>query len=400
MAKILFYIPFIKIGGLEQVAVAYLKLLIQKGYKVDVLIDFNLGEEGNTFIHELPDQAEYQFVKSEKSSLFIYKFRTLGKKYKIFNILLYGFLLIFDVLYYHFKVKKIVNKGEYDCTISFYQFLPSYITRHKNTRHIIWLHGSVEHFFNGITKLFKKSYQRKLEKYDHIVTIAKEMQEQLIKMYPDLPQEKVKMIYNPFDLEKIREKSADMNSLSQADQTLIEGDYICTVTRIDENQKDIKTLILAFAKLYQEQTIPEKLYIIGEGQSQEELMQFVVSLGLEERILFLGKKSNPFIWMKHANIFILSSKFEGFGMVLVEAMTVGTFVISSNCKTGPSEILQQGACGDLFDIGDTATLATLMNRALNDDVYRNTKIDKATQRLKEFKKETSLAQLSNLLEGK
>ena len=71
MAKILFYIPFIKIGGLEQVAVAYLKLLIEKGYKVDVLIDFNLGEEGNTFIHELPDQVEYQFVKSEKSSLFI-----------------------------------------------------------------------------------------------------------------------------------------------------------------------------------------------------------------------------------------------------------------------------------------------------------------------------------------
>jgi glycosyltransferase involved in cell wall biosynthesis len=399
MKKILFYIPFIKIGGLEQVAIAYLKLLLQKGYKVALLIDFNLTESGNTFINEIPNHVPYQFVKSEKVSLFIYKFRTLGKKYKLFNIFLYGFVLLFDFLYYHFKVKKILAEGNYVCSISFYQFLPAYLTKQKNMKHIIWLHGSVEHFFNGIGKLFKNAYLQKLKKYNYIVTIAVEMQEQLMEMYPSLPSENIKMIYNPFDLEKIQSKSLEFINLSKEDKLLLEADYICTVSRIDENQKDIKTLIFAFAKLREEGKINEKLYIIGEGPSASELSELVASIGLKNNVLFLGKKNNPFIWMKHAKLFILSSKFEGFGMVLVEAMTVNTFVISSNCKTGPAEILKQGECGDLFEIGDTKKLASFINLALNDSLYRNNKIEKASERLKEFEKDKSIQQLIELIES-
>ena len=162
---------------------------------------------------------------------------------------------------------------------------------------------------------------------------------------------------------KFKEKANDVIGLSEESKRLIEEDYICTVTRIDENQKDIETLIVAYEKLYLEHKINEKLYIIGEGPSKEYLINLVVSKGLEHRIKFLGKKSNPFIWMKNATIFILSSRFEGFGMVLAEAMTVNTFVIASNCKTGPSEILKQGECGDLFEIGDVNSLAGLINKA-------------------------------------
>ena len=194
MKKVLFYIPFIKTGGLEQVAVAYLKLLIQRGYAVDLIIDFNLGKQGNSFESEIPEGVNYQFVKSEKISKFIYKFRTLGKKYKIFNVFLYTFLIVFDFLYYHFKTKKILQKGNYDCTITFYQFLPAYLTKYKSVKHIIWLHGSIEHFFSGITIPLKFIYEKKLNKYDYIVTIAKEMELQLKGFYPKLPKEKIKMI--------------------------------------------------------------------------------------------------------------------------------------------------------------------------------------------------------------
>ena len=134
MKKILFYIPFIKIGGLEQVAIEYLKLLIQRGYKVDLIIDFNLSKQGNTFEQSIPQDVEYQFIKSEKVSLFIYKFRTLGKKYKIFNIFLYGFLIVFDFINYHFKTKKILDQGQYDTTISFYQFLTLLYNKEQNIK--------------------------------------------------------------------------------------------------------------------------------------------------------------------------------------------------------------------------------------------------------------------------
>lgn len=399
MKKILFYVHFMKVGGAEHFAVEYSKLLVQKGYKIDLIIDFNLGKHGNSFENKIPEYINYQYIKSEKVSKFIYNFRTLGKKYKIFDILLYGFLIVFDFWYYHNKTKKILQKGNYDCTITFYQFLPAYLTKNKSAKHIIWLHGSVEHFFSGITKPLKFIYEKKLNKYDYIVTIAKEMELQLKGFYPKLPKEKIKMIYNPFDFDKIVKKANDFNGLSDASKKLIEKDYICTVTRIDENQKDIETLILAYEKLSREKKINEKLYIIGDGQSKEYLVDLVNNRGLENKILFLGQKSNPFIWMKNARIFILSSKFEGLPTVLVEAMAVNTYVIASNCKTGPSEILNYGDCGDLFEIGDVDNLAHLIDNGLSKPEYRANKIKKAKNRIKEFNKERSLNQLSILIDN-
>jgi glycosyltransferase involved in cell wall biosynthesis len=397
MKKVLFYIPFIKTGGLEQVAVGYLRLLHQAGYEVDLIIDFNLGNEGNTFENEIPKGINYQFIKSEKASKFIYTLRTLGKKYKVVNIFLYAFLLVFDYLYYHIKTKKILEKGNYDSTISFYQFLPAYLTQNKSAKHIIWLHGSVEHYFSRLTRLLIPLYEKKLNKYDFIVTVAKEMEAQLKSFYPNLLEEKIKMIYNPIDFNSIEFQSNDYSHQSDNDKNLIEDDYICTVARIDENQKDIETLINAYQKLYKENNIKEKLYIIGDGQSKEYLEGLVKNRKLQNKILFLGRKNNPFIWMKHAKVFILSSKFEGFGMVLVEAMAVDTYVIGSNCKTGPSEILNQGECGDLFETGDAVTLAKLISFALSDSNYRDEKIQKARKRIKEFKKEESVNQLSLLI---
>ena len=177
MKKVLFYLHFTKVGGAEKVAMQYMTELVDNGYKVDLIVDFDMGKNGNTFEYVIPKEVRFQYIKSEKISSFIYYFRTLGKKNKIFNLFLYAFLTFFNFYFYHTKVKKILKNGEYDWTISFYQFLPAYMTSHKPTKHIIWLHGSVEHFFGGIKNLFKKNYEKKLNKYDYIVTIGKEMKE-------------------------------------------------------------------------------------------------------------------------------------------------------------------------------------------------------------------------------
>jgi len=395
--KILFYLHFIKVGGAELVAIEYIKGLIKKGYKVDLIIDFDMGKDDNTFEYAIPKKVDYKYIKPEKISKFIYKLRTLGKKNKIFNIFLYGSIIFFDFYYYHTKVKKILKINNYDITISFYQFLPGYITKFKNIKHIIWLHGSVEHFFGGIKNLFKSSYEKKLNKYDYIVTIANEMQEQLEDFYPNLPKEKIKMIYNPFDFDKIREKASNEKYLTDNEKLLFKKEFICTVTRVDEHQKDLTTLILAYDKIYKANKIREKLYIIGDGPDKVKMQNLVKSKKLQKQILFLGKKTNPFIWMKNTKLFILSSKFEGFGLVLVEAMAVETFVISSLCKTGPKEILQDGECGDLFEIGDVEKLANKIEFILNNAEYRNDKIKKANDRIKEFEKENSIKMLNEII---
>jgi hypothetical protein len=120
---------------------------------------------------------------------------------------------------------------------------------------------------------------------------------------------------------------------------------------------------------------------------------------LENQIFFLGNKKNPYIWMKNAELFLLSSKFEGFGLVLVESMAVDTFVISSNCKTGPKEILQDGKCGDLFEIGNFEELANKIEFALLNEEYKKDKILKAKKRIKEFDRMVVMKQLIDILES-
>ncbi|MBD3843596.1 MAG: glycosyltransferase, partial [Campylobacterales bacterium] len=379
---------------LQKVLIDYLKGLENKDCKVDIICDFNMGSDVPTYIGEIPNNMNFRYVKSEKISKLIYYFRTLGKKNKIFNIFLYLLMIVFDFYYYHTKVKKIVKDGKYDWTISFYQFLPAYLTSIKNCKHIIWLHGSIEHFFGGIKNLFIKSYEKKLDKYDFVVTIADEMREQLIEFYPYFSREKIQRIYNPFDFIEITNKSNDYSSLNQEEKELLKDEYICTVSRVDEGQKDITTLINAYEDLWKNKKIVDKLYIIGNGSSKKELERLVKEKKLEAQILFLGNKINPFIWMKHSKLFILSSKYEGLPTVLIEAMSCNTFTISSNCKTGPKEILCDSKCGDLFEVGNVEELSDKISFALSNENYRNQKIQLAKERINEFE---SVKSIENLL---
>jgi glycosyltransferase involved in cell wall biosynthesis len=396
MSSILFYTHFMKTGGAEKVAIQYLNGLIERGYKVDLIIDFNMGKEGNTFEFSMPKKVNYQYIKSEKNSKFTFKLRTLGKKYKSLNVFLYMFILASDFYYYHTKVKYLLKSNNYDWTISFYQFLPAYLTSINQCKHIIWLHGSVEHFFNGITRIFKKSYGKKLDKYDYIVTIADEMKDQINEYFPSISKDKIKKIYNPFDFELVKSKSLDFSAINNDEKRLLGDEYICTVSRLDEHQKDISTLIKAYKKLYNENKIPYKLYIIGDGPDRGSLENLVTNYELNHNIIFIGNQLNPFIWMKSAEIFILSSNFEGLPTVLIEAMAMETFVISSDCKTGPKEILLGGKCGDLFEVGSVDELALKIDYALCNDKFKYNKILKASTRIEEFRDEKILVQLCQL----
>jgi glycosyltransferase involved in cell wall biosynthesis len=91
----------------------------------------------------------------------------------------------------------------------------------------------------------------------------------------------------------------------------------------------------------------------------------VKKLNLENYIIFLGKKNNPYIWMKNSKAFILSSKYEGLPTVLIEALILDVPSISSNCLTGPVEILENGKYGELFNIGNLKELEEKILITLN-----------------------------------
>jgi glycosyltransferase involved in cell wall biosynthesis len=128
-------------------------------------------------------------------------------------------------------------------------------------------------------------------------------------------------------------------------------------------QKDFPTLIKAFAIVRKQQEA--HLLILGEGEDRARCERLVHELGLEQEVDFAGFVSNPYSYMRKADVFVLSSRWEGFGNVLVEAMACGTPVVATDCPSGPAEILEDGRWGQLVPIGEPNAMATAILRALN-----------------------------------
>ncbi|NJK47672.1 glycosyltransferase [Candidatus Gracilibacteria bacterium] len=167
-----------------------------------------------------------------------------------------------------------------------------------------------------------------------------------------LPIESIQTIYNPIITPEIFVKAKE--PLDSPWFTSGEPPVILGVGKL-EVQKDFTTLIRAFARI--RQTRPARLMILGWGPDLPKLEALVQELGLEEDVSLLGYVDNPYPYMARADVFALSSKWEGFGNVLVESMALGTPVVSTNCKSGPAEILNNGQYGLLAPVGDSDALA-------------------------------------------
>ncbi|KAA6184644.1 glycosyltransferase [Thiohalocapsa marina] len=127
-------------------------------------------------------------------------------------------------------------------------------------------------------------------------------------------------------------------------------------------QKDFATLLRAFARMPGSHGY--RLIIIGEGEERDNLARLAQRLGIDGRVALPGFVPNPRAHMAAARLFVLSSAWEGFGNVLVEAMGTGTPVVATDCDSGPREILQDGALGPLVPVGDHEALARAMAETL------------------------------------
>ncbi len=123
-------------------------------------------------------------------------------------------------------------------------------------------------------------------------------------------------------------------------------------------RKDFATLVHAFATVANE--MPARLLILGEGKKRQELEFLIAQLQLQDKAQLLGFVDNPFPYIAHADLLALSSVCEGFGNVLVEAMALGTALVSTDCPSGPAEIFDQEKYGRLAPVADHQALADAM----------------------------------------
>ena len=167
-------------------------------------------------------------------------------------------------------------------------------------------------------------------------------------------------IYNPIFRKDLIEKAStpiDHPWFKESDLPIILG-----VGRLAP-RKDFPTLIKAFAAV--RRLRPARLIILGEGGMRNKLTALVQSLGISSDVAMPGYVDNPLAWMSRASVFVLSSTAEGFASVLVEAMAAGCPIVSTDCPSGPAEILENGRYGKLVPIGDYTALAQAIIASLD-----------------------------------
>lgn len=235
---------------------------------------------------------------------------------------------------------------------------------------VITEHQGISTYIRNTDNLMKKIFYASLSslyrKSDAIVAVSKGVADELAQFF-SIPRELINIIYNPFDIEHIQQLASE--PLDHPWFAPAEPPVILAAGRL-EKEKDFVTLITAFVKLRQQQRM--RLIILGEGRLRPYLENYAKSLGLTQNDIALpGFVKNPFAYMSHASVFVLSSRWEGFGNVLVEAMACGTRVVSTDCPSGPSEILENGKWGRLVPVGDADGLASAIAEALDDSTPPN-----------------------------
>ncbi len=210
----------------------------------------------------------------------------------------------------------------------------------------------------------------------------------------------ISVIYNPIDLQKIK-----LMALQKANRVSGDGFIFVTAGRLVES-KNYPFLFEAFKSL------PSfcKLWVLGSGELLSELKFLAVEMGLHERITFFGFCENPYAYFAAADCFVMGSRLEGLPTVLIEALACGIPVISTDCKSGPREILGGGVdmltsgieraqYGLLASLDTPKFLSLAMTKMIEDDGMRNQYMAGAKERAEFFSKEKSIIKYKNLIEG-
>jgi glycosyltransferase involved in cell wall biosynthesis len=186
---------------------------------------------------------------------------------------------------------------------------------------------------------------------DAVIAVSDGVAEAIMRL-TGLPREHITTIYNPVVDAALIERTRE--AIDHPWFASGEPPVILSVGRF-RMQKDFPTLIRAFARV--RSTRPARLMILGDGTRRRALEALVERLGLGSDVALPGYAENPLPWMRRASVFVLSSAWEGLPGVLIEALAAGCPVVSTDCPSGPSEILDRGAYGPLVPSRDPDALA-------------------------------------------
>lgn len=347
MMKILFKSGSTMMGGLEKVQIEYINFLVkQEKYQIKIVIENDNGKD-NALEKYITSNVTY--LKNYNYILEIKNLRENRKK-SLWSRIKYNLAITKEKKYADNKFLQIYKEYKPDIVIDFDSSLTKIIDKLNSSKNLVWIHSSIKNWKKKKSKIDR--FVDRISKYSKIICICKEMKEDLINLKNEL-KNKVDFLYNPIDFDRIKKLSNE--DFSEEDKKLLKDKFLLSIARLDCVPKDFETLFKAY-EIAKKNGYDGKLYIIGDGPDKDKVEKLKKANLYKEDILLLGRKENPYNWLKKADKLILSSRYEGFAIVLLEGLCLGKNVIASDCKTGPNEILANNR-GLLFKVGDYSTLA-------------------------------------------
>jgi len=354
--KIAIFLPSLSGGGAEKMMVNIARGFSENGIQVDLV----LGNAKGPYMSMVPTEVRIVDLKSTRLLLSLRKLARYLKVEKPQSL-----LVTLESSSVIALLAKIISRVSTKLVVRIPNNMSQQMKNAKSTKHKFILRLA--------SMLYKKA--------DGIIAISEGVAKDTAKV-TGIPLEKIEVIYNPVVTDELIKKSRE-----QVNHIWFNSEVptIVGVGRLSK-QKDFPVLIEAFSKVIKKRDA--RLVIIGEGEEQESLNQLVKDLGLTKLVDFIGFVDNPYKFMEKSSVFVLSSAWEGFGNVIVEAMACGTPIVSTDCKSGPSEILDNGNFGKLVPVGDSEKMATAIIESLDNSINSEIIKDRAAEfRLDSIKKQ-------------
>ena len=371
MKKILFIMYDLNGGGAEKVLLEILKKLNRNKYQVDL---FLLRKQG-IYLKETAKLVEIKSLTGKRSFLnkFIL-FKKLSSLYREIKIRL------FIAIPY---LMKLYIKKDYDVEVAFLEGVTTKLLskRKSNSKKIAWIHVDLSK-----SKLDKNIY----ENFNKIICVSGDCKNSFLKLCPFL-EKNVKVIYNPIDKDNILKKSQEKIGMQKTKLNII------TLGRLTF-QKGYDILLQAHNKLIKE-GLNYNLIILGEGPERKKIEKYIIENNLENNTQLLGFKENPYSYLKEADIFVSSSRYEGYPLVLCEAICLEKPIIATNC-TGPKEILENGKYGLMTEVENVNGLVEKMKKLILDDKLREMYSELSKERAKIFDIRKTMQEIEDLLDEK